>query len=785
MKLPGIAASRPNQDPSTIARRPRGLLLAFAVLCFAIPLFVWPTASEYGYTKSILALVGVGTLYATWGILSWRRGTWTVRVPRLIFPFALLVLSALLSMLNAVNSSVVLQSVALMLCFGGTFLLASNLVQHPRDVTAILFALLAAGTLAAIYGLLQYAGVVPGGPGDNPLDAIISTMGNRNYLGGYLAYLLLPSIVLLVRLRSRILRTLSLAMIAVCFGVVLFVNQTGTIVALSIAIVCLIAGWAIFRPVAPISSSRRWLIALVLSATLVGLFAAPSGPLNSVVVLSDDGSTWFSEVWARSSGQTRSEDWWIALEMFRDHPVVGVGLGNYKLEFVPYKVAFLSTPRGASYTAPIARAAQAHSEYIQVLAELGIVGGIATLWLIVFLFAGVWIRLRANRREWEQFDVLLLVAGIIVFCVHAIVSFPAHLPASSWAAVVLLGLVFSPAYGDKQTFSFRLPNRTIPVLAIFLAIIGIAVSFIAIRDLGANIQYQRGVQFLDAGEPAEAEALLSASIRCDFAARQTYYYLAAAQLQQGKIEQAAENLELCLTRFISEEVYLQLANVSLSREDLEAADRYLDFLMASHPPRDIEVQASYLRALVAQRRGDGQTAAEILERLIAARPDYVRAYPALGYVRRSLGQDAEAEEILAAGLDLIVNRIDQLVAMVSASETVYLTAERYKEISRDVLGLQDALALQTSIAPNDEGAYMALGDLHQLNAVLQLGSTPQMAASAYERAASIVRSKLALLQAQQEQGDLLASEREQIETNAAELRGKLQVLSIALDRLED
>ena len=491
-----------------------------------------------------------------------------------------------------------------------------------------------------------------------------------------------------------------------------------------------------------------------------------------------------SNLWARSSGQTRSEDWWVALEMFKDHPVVGVGLGNYKLEFIPYKAAFLATPRGASYTTPIARAAQAHSEYVQVLAELGVVGGIATLLLAAFLFAGFWIRLRANHQEWERLDLLLLFAGVVVFCVHAAVSFPAHLPASSWAAVVLLGLIFSPAYGDKQVFGLRLPDRAIPAVAVLLTISGIAVSFIAIRDLGANIQYQRGVKLLDAGDPAGAEALFLASIRADFAARQTYYYLAAAQLQQGKIEQARENLEMCFTRFISEEIYLQLANASLSLQDLDAANDYLDLLMASRPPREIGFQASYLRAVAAQRGGDAATANEILEQLIAARPDYVRAYPALGYVRRLLGQEAEAELILAIGLDLITSRIGDLATVISGSETIYLTAERYGEISLEIANLLDALTLYANLAPTDEGGYMALGDLHQLNAALKLGSTPQMAAAAYTRAESIVRSKLALLQGRQELGELSPSEIEQIETEEAGLRDKLQILSAALSRLE-
>jgi len=780
-----VSRSHQARDRSLASSPSRGFLFALAAFSAAVPLFIWPTASEYGYTKSIFALVGVGALFMAWAICAWIRGAWTARIPRLLLPFALLIASGLLSMFNALNASVVLQSLMLMLCFGAVFLLVSNLVQAPRDVTLILFALLAAGMLAAVYGLLQYFGVVAGGPGGAPLDPIISTMGNRNYLGGYLAYILLPSIILLVRLRSRILRGVSLLMIAICFGVVLLVDQTGTIVALSVAAFAVLGGWLIFRPVAPVSSNRRWLIALVLSAVLIALFAAPAGPLNSVVAVSDDGSTWLSELWSRSSGQTRSEDWQVGLEMFKDHPVLGVGLGNYKLEFIPYKADFLATPQGASYTQPIARAAQAHSEYVQILAELGVVGSIALFGLLAFLLAGFWVRLRANRGDSERFDLLLLLGGVIVFCVHAAVSFPAHLPASSWAAVTLVGLAFSGTYGDRHVFNLTIRNRVLPVVVVILCIGCIAVSFVAVRDLSANVLYQQGVERLDAGDAAGAEQLLVRSIRRDFAARQAYYYLAVAQIQQGKIAHATENLERCLTRFVSEEVYLQLANVHFSNGDLGTAHRYLDLLAAGRPQRDITDQASYLRALVAQRQGNLEEAIDILEELISLSPRYYRAYPAIGYVFRSLGRDDEAESFMASGLTLISARIQRLVDMMSDSITVYLTAETYNQISQEVLNLQDALILHTSVSPDDADAHMALGDLHQLNRVLQLGSTPQMALSEYTQASSILRSRIAVLQGQLEQQALSTAEQERIESEMVDLREKLRIVTTTLSRLTE
>ena len=59
--------------------------------------------------------------------------------------------------------------------------------------------------------------------------------------------------------------------------------------------------------------------------------------------------------------------------------MVGIGLGNYKLNFLSYKADFLSTPRGQDYSFYIPRAAQAHNDYVQALAEVGLLGGLAIL----------------------------------------------------------------------------------------------------------------------------------------------------------------------------------------------------------------------------------------------------------------------------------------------------------------------------------------------------------------------------------------------------------------------
>ena len=258
----------------------RTLVIALAALAFALPLFIWPWSSEYGYTKTILNILWVAAMVITAGVAAWRQRSWRIRVPWVLLPVAALVLCSLLSIIPAMNGRVVVQSLTHLVAFGLIALLVANRVTTKRDVNIILGALLASAVLASLYGLLQYLGVMAGGPGTKPLDHLISTMGNRNYLGGFLAYLLFPSVILVVRLRTWALRALVILGIAFCFGTALLVEQTGIVIALSAACVVLLIGWAIFRPIAPIRDNRYWLVGLIALLAITFLIEAPSGPLN-------------------------------------------------------------------------------------------------------------------------------------------------------------------------------------------------------------------------------------------------------------------------------------------------------------------------------------------------------------------------------------------------------------------------------------------------------------------------------------------------------------------------
>ena len=658
------------------------MVYLIALFVFSMPLFIWPGVTEYGYGKSIFALVAVSVLLILLGIYAWIKGEWEIRLPWITFPVLGLVLVCLLSLIRAANGRVVIQSLTLVIFFFLFYLVVVNVVREKRDVTLILYSLLLSAFFASLYGLLQHLGVMRGAHGGHGLGEIISTMGNRNYLGGFLTYLLFPSVILIMRLRLRLLRAVAILLLSFNFGMAMLVNQAGTRVALLVAAAALIIGWAIFRPVEPIRRNRAWLIALLFVLVFTFLVEAPSGPLNSVVGLSAGESSWIGRLWEKNSGRIRSWDWWVGWEMFKDHPVVGVGLGNYKLNFIPYKAKFLASPQGAGYNFYIARAAQAHNEYVQVVAELGSLGILAVLALLITVPVSLWVRLRRNLDESDRFDLLLFVCGVVAFLVHALVSFPAHLPASSLVLVLVLGLSSAHAYGESAQVSISLKRWPLKATATVLIVLCLGVSVIGVRDYRANLLLGRGIRQLQMGQTRLAEATLERSLRLDFCPRQTYYYLATAKLKQGRYEEAMANLEMCLTRFVDESVYLTFANLAVNLGETEKARETVELLLSTHPHPDIRIQAEYLHGVIAIREGDYSRATQELEDLAQAHPSFERTYIALGDLYRGRGMPLNARKNYETALNLIEQKLTSAEKRLSSATS--LAYDEYAKLRSEI-----------------------------------------------------------------------------------------------------
>jgi O-antigen ligase len=115
-----------------------------------------------------------------------------------------------------------------------------------------------------------------------------------------------------------------------------------------------------------------------------------------------------------TAGDTDSSDrrldlWRVGLNMVRENPLFGVGVGNYKILMDQYDNSNLA-------------AGIAHNSYLEVVAELGVVGAFTFLGLLISAFRSAERsrKLFLARRNRIFADISLAVeAGLIAFVVSA------------------------------------------------------------------------------------------------------------------------------------------------------------------------------------------------------------------------------------------------------------------------------------------------------------------------------------------------------------------------------
>lgn len=130
----------------------------------------------------------------------------------------------------------------------------------------------------------------------------------------------------------------------------------------------------------------------------------------------------------------------LRVSMYRDtwhivehHPWVGTGLGTLIAVF----------PRYSSFYIPNTVVDHAHNDYLELLADTGLVGGLCGLAFIVLLF---W-RGLANVQAAERRLSRAIFAGSVVSCagmlLHSLVDFNLHIPANALIFLLLASLATS------------------------------------------------------------------------------------------------------------------------------------------------------------------------------------------------------------------------------------------------------------------------------------------------------------------------------------------------------
>jgi len=391
-------------------------LVAVPLLLFAVPFGGLARSSAGADTTSDLSVGAAEVVVAVLGAAWLARGVSQRRINIWIGPPVLGVLAltslALLSIGYADSKSLALKESLKWLELVLVMFVVVDLVRERRHAWWLLGALFAAGSAEAMYGALQFA--TGAGPDQFAVQGALRAFGHfeqPNPFAGYLTTIApLAGVMALTRSNRLLLRVASLAAFgAIAVGIGLSQSRGAWLGAL-FSVAVLVLTW---------SRTTRLLMVPGIIAAVLAVTLAVSGMLPPAVLDRIAQTIEYFGVFDVRNVQVTAENWAVVERMahwqagwymFLDHPWLGVGAGNYGAAYPAYFVGPWPEALG-----------HAHNYYLNMLAELGVIGGLLLLTMLGLVFhylGGTLVDTEAQRDTFWRALLAGCVGGLVVFCVH-------------------------------------------------------------------------------------------------------------------------------------------------------------------------------------------------------------------------------------------------------------------------------------------------------------------------------------------------------------------------------
>ena len=321
--------------------------------------------------------------------------------------------------------------------------------------------------------------------------------------------------------------------------------------------------------------------------------------------------------------------WGVGLEMVRSHPLIGVGANNYQIKYGEGRAQF-----SARYpNSPLVTmndhllTLYAHNEYVQMAAELGIIGLIL---FVLFSLALVTNFVRALRDRGQTLPVLGAGGAMLAFAISSGAS------ASSFralggglifffaAAVVCRSVnkVKQSAYESKKVVCF--PVRTLRLIGLsFCALMAISAGVFAAQAAGSMLQ---GVAERSA-DAATTEHYYRASLQVYPANRAARFEFGLWLNSKGRSTESVPYLRHAVERgFNSSICYAYLAGAQESAGNLGEAERTLATAVQVYPA-SVFLLVRHAAALA--RNGRVAESKEVFSRALLLDPRAARGWQQL------------------------------------------------------------------------------------------------------------------------------------------------------------
>ncbi|HPO08086.1 MAG TPA: O-antigen ligase family protein [bacterium] len=581
-------------------RLARGLAILTAV---AVPLFISPISYDsYLLPKRILFQILTLALTSVW-IAGSRRIFTPIRDP-LWWPIGLFLAWSAFTILTGFHSFRQMRDFAGPITAVLFWAICRQLWTRRENRSALVAWLHLPALMIALYAVLQDYGLdfiqTTGGVNDWRAR-IVSTMGNPNFVAGYLV-ILFPALIARgcgAGVSRWWFGLVTIPVVGLCVAVFVTTFCVGAALALVLATSFALFFRTVRRGLRDLLGVRLYVL-FFLAAGVVTFYCADNpynGREGSVLDQAKASPQW------RTGFAARRFNWRTTRLMINEHPFLGIGFANFQAHSMTYQGRNYELQARAHPSPYVKLVDQPHHQLLETCAESGIPGIFLLLWLLVSVIKKSLQTLRLADRE-NRALLTAVFLGFMMAVFHALASFPFHLPASTLAVLIWLSVLlpatekspspqlspggrgrraFHPAYGVCLCLVLM-----VPLVLPFLSNVYLRQAFEARRYGMIDLEKFRRAVVLDPLEPMN------------------FIYLGEAYSSANLLKEAAE-------------VYL-------------AALRLQDDFSSHLALRDICGQLGAVEAMIEQQR-----------QVIRLNPGYIPYWEELEEMCRKHGMEAEAE----------------------------------------------------------------------------------------------------------------------------------------------
>lgn len=527
------------------------------ILVCIVPLVFEPKGFNPVLIKTTFAHIVIFTLFLVWLVKSIEEQKFRLIKTPLNLPLLFFFFTCILSFIFSDYKYISIKGLSDFFCYVMLFFIV---IHNVKTVNKMLTVFLVSSAIVSFYGLLQHFGIdfIPWIRGGR----LISSMGGANFFAGYLIVVIPICLGTFFAIKSRTGKTLCAILL---FSLVLCLAWTFTrsswlafILGLLLFIILKtrraglknIISWKNFAKIA----FFFMLIVIVIciasgSADLrlfknrtLSIFSSITGISREIPQMLLKPYQFQSQI-GESPG-ARITIWQGAYRMFLNRPIFGHGVGTFEVSFPEFRPVFYRYKFGNIHTEP-----HAHSEYLEILSEQGILGLGMFLWFIFVFFGGT----LKGLKKFDESNFNLALGGICAvfsLLIEGFVSVNLRWTSPAVFFWLVMGLVFvidkqqvaesTESQTSQPYVKINLARRTKYLIYILLMIVGAFLWIKEINLFNSNFHLGRAVKFARVIERpglslAEYEKSLKdsaveyeKSLRVESTNIRTLYYLGAS-----------------------------------------------------------------------------------------------------------------------------------------------------------------------------------------------------------------------------------------------------------------